>query len=80
MTGVLHASQTKTVIIFEAKEEDRWKKRRKDFCVNLKKTERKKIHFQTAADKRNSFCCQTCGISPNSPGHSLFENICNQLK
>jgi len=32
--------------MFEAKEEDRWKKRRKVFCAKLKKTERKKIQFQ----------------------------------
>jgi hypothetical protein len=41
------AWQVSDAFIFEGTEEDKTKKRRKDFCAKVKKTDRKKMHFQT---------------------------------
>jgi len=44
----VHAWQKSDDCIFRGTEEDIAKKKRKDLFVKMKKTERKKIHFQTA--------------------------------
>jgi hypothetical protein len=45
-----------TLFSFEAKEENRLKKRRKDFCVMVKKINRRRLHFQNASFAAFLFC------------------------
>ena len=49
MKGFLQASQNLEIFIFEATEEDREKKIRKDISANRKKTEANNTQFQTGS-------------------------------